>query len=247
MLIAENIFKESSSPKQTILRGCSLSLGQGEIVAIVGPSGAGKSSLLYCLGGLDPPTAGRVIIDGSDIYSMRPDDRARFIRERISFVFQEYNLLDFLNVEDNILFTDAFRRGMVDVNRLNAITNDLGISGLSTARISRLSGGEKQRVALARTFYSRPQMVFADEPTGALDSLNGAMVVEFFRGIASLGATVLIVTHDTGVASIANRVLVMKDGCVVDCLEKPTQIRIQQKIMELQNRDHHEQTYTQIY
>ena len=197
-----------------ILRVCSVELDGGGLTAVVGPSGAGKTSLLYCLSGLDRPDKGQVFINGTDIYSLNDEKRTRFLRETVSFVFQEYNLIDYITVEENIRLPHILARQRVAPAAVDRLLARFGLLDKRAARVSTLSGGEQQRVALSRAILMRPSVIFADEPTGALDTANTDTVLRVLRDMASQGCSVVMVTHDAESAALADRIVFMRDGAI---------------------------------
>ncbi|MGZ6734788.1 MAG: ABC transporter ATP-binding protein [Nocardioides sp.] len=204
------------------LRGVSLRLPAGSLTAVMGPSGSGKSTLLNCAAGLDNPTAGHVVIGGHEIDSFSSDALTRFRRQHIGFVFQAYNLVPHLSVRDNVRLPLMLAGREPDLAWETGIVEAVGLEGLEGRLPGELSGGQAQRVAIARALVSRPTVVFADEPTGALDSRTGTQVLGVLLGTARrLGQTVVLVTHDPQVASAAERVLFLADGLVVDELTSP--------------------------
>jgi putative ABC transport system ATP-binding protein len=214
------------------LRGVSLELLAGSVTAIVGQSGSGKSTLLNCAAGLDTPTRGAVVVGGHDLTALRPDDLTRFRREHVGFVFQAYNLIGHLTARENVRLPLALAGRQVDPAWESALLEFLGVPELMDRLPGELSGGQAQRVAIARALITRPAVVFADEPTGALDSRTGAAVLQVLRDTArELGQTVVIVTHDAGVAAAAERVVVLADGLVVDQLERPTAEQVTARLL----------------
>jgi len=215
---AENVSRSvpSVDGPQPILKGCGLWIARGGLTAIVGPSGAGKTSLLYCLSGLDRPDTGRVWVDDVDLYSLGEESRSRFIRRTIGFVFQQYNLIPYLSVDDNIRLPLSLDKKRVDERLLDSTLERFGLSGRRGSRVSVLSGGEQQRAALCRAIVTQPGIIFADEPTGALDTANTSIVLNELRRLADTGRTVVMVTHDVESASCADQVVFMRDGCVVN-------------------------------
>ncbi len=208
--------KETSH--RTILDAASLQLAPGEWVAVMGPSGCGKSTLLHMVGGLRRPDAGSITIDGVEISSLSDHSRARYRRNRIGYVFQQYNLIDDLTVVHNVelpalLLGTPHRRARHDAAEL---LDRLGLSSLAGAWPAELSGGEQQRVAIARALVARPAVVLADEPTGALDRAASATVIELLRAASNERQTILMVTHDPEVAAAADRVVWMRDGTMHD-------------------------------
>lgn len=205
-----------------ILRGCDLELHGGGLTAVVGPSGSGKSSLLMCLSGLDRPTSGTVAVDGKDIHRLSPRRRAAMLRSEIGFVFQQYNLVPFLSVEENIALPFQLDRAKVPRDTISRLIDafDLGHRRRASART--LSGGEQQRTALCRALARRPGIVFADEPTGALDSHSTEVVLRTLRRMADEGQMIVMVTHDLEAAAFADTVVVMHDGRTVKTVGRST-------------------------
>ena len=205
------------------LRGVSLELRAGSVTAVVGQSGSGKSTLLNCAAGLDNPTHGTVLVAGPDLTMLRPDDLTRFRREHVGYVFQAYNLIGHLTARENVRLPLALAGRAPDLAWEAHLLELLGVADLADRLPGELSGGQAQRVAIARALVTRPAVVFADEPTGALDSRTGANVLHLLRETArALGQTVVIVTHDAAVAASAERVVVLADGLVLDQLEAPS-------------------------
>lgn len=204
----------SGSTGGWILRDCSLDLPGGAVTAIVGPSGAGKTSLLYCLSGLDRPDEGQVLLAGKDIYSLGREHRARFLRDTVGFVFQQYNLIPYLSVEENVLLPEQLAHRRVPQEQVSRMPARFGLREKRKTVASALSGGEQQRVALCRAMLLRPAIVFADEPTGALDTSNSQLVLQILSDLAAQGTTVVMVTHDIDAASLADRVVFMRDGSI---------------------------------
>ncbi|MBF0689747.1 MAG: ABC transporter ATP-binding protein [Cellulomonas sp.] len=219
------------------LRGVSLELLAGSVTAVVGQSGSGKSTLLNCAAGLDTPSRGSVVVGGHDLTTLRPDDLTRFRREHVGFVFQAYNLIGHLTAGENVRLPLVLAGRPVDPAWESALLEFLGVPHLMDRLPGELSGGQAQRVAIARALVTRPAVVFADEPTGALDSRTGAAVLQVLRDTArELGQTVVIVTHDAGVAAAAERVVVLADGLVVDQLEHPTAERVTASLLLTKGR-----------
>ncbi len=217
-----------AGPRQvTALAGVSAGFVRGTFTAVMGPSGSGKSTMLHCAAGLDLPSAGRVILDGTDLAELGEDARTRLRRDRVGFVFQEYNLVSALTAAQNVglPLRLAGRRP-----KAGAVAESLAAVGLADRaghRPSELSGGEQQRVAVARALLSRPAVVFADEPTGALDTAASRQVLELLRSLVDRhGSTVVLVTHDPVAAAHADRVLILADGRIVDDLPGTTAERI---------------------
>ena len=196
------------------LSNVNFSVEQGEYVAIMGESGSGKTTLLNILAALDRPTSGQIFLNGKDLGGIREKELAAFRREHLGFVFQEFNLLDTFSVKDNIFLPLVLSgTSLAEMeNRLNSIIQELGIADLLNKYPYEISGGQKQRVAVARALITKPQMILADEPTGALDSHSTDYLLETFRKVNAQGQTILMVTHSVKAASHANRVLFIKDG-----------------------------------
>jgi len=194
-----------------------LKVNQGEFIAIVGKSGSGKSTLLHMLGGLDTPTEGEVLFSGEDIYQMKEDKLAVFRRKKIGFIFQAYNLVSSVNVWENIVLPLGLDGKKVDETYADNIISALKIGNLIQKLPNTLSGGEQQRVAIARALITRPEIIFADEPTGNLDSKTGNEVIALLKmTIKKYGQTLLMITHDNEIAQVADRILHIEDGQVVD-------------------------------
>ena len=195
------------------LGGVSLSVERGQFVAVMGPSGSGKSTLLHCLAGLDSPTSGSVLIAGEDLAGMNDAQLTRVRRDRLGFVFQAFNLLPTLSAEENILLPLRLARRRPDEQWYRAVIDALGIADRLDHRPSQLSGGQQQRVAVARALAGRPQVVFADEPTGALDTASAASLLQALAAMCrNLGQTVVMVTHDENAAATTNRIIRLTDG-----------------------------------
>ncbi|MEU4480379.1 ABC transporter ATP-binding protein [Micromonospora sp. NPDC023966] len=205
------------------LDGVDLDLAAARFTAVMGPSGSGKSTLLHCLAGLDRPSAGTVRIGDADL--ARLDDRrlTRLRRDRIGFVFQKFNLLPTLTAEENIVLPLAIAGRRPDPEWLNRVVAAVGLTDRLRHRPAELSGGQQQRVAVARALVTRPWVIFADEPTGNLDSRSGAEVLRLLReAVDTLGQTVVMVTHDPTAAAHADRVVFLADGRLVEELHAPT-------------------------
>ena len=216
------------------LRGVSLDLAPGSVTAVMGPSGSGKSTLLNCAAGLDVPDHGHVLVGGTDISSMSDDELTRFRRTNVGFVFQSYNLLAHLDVRDNVELPLVLAGQDVDTSWTADLLGQLGLAGLQERLPGELSGGQAQRVAIARALVTRPTVVFADEPTGALDSRAGAQVLGVFLEVArQLGQTLVLVTHDSTVAAVAEEVVLLSDGLIADRLTRPSTEQISTRLLEL--------------
>jgi putative ABC transport system ATP-binding protein len=220
LLRAINVSKtyHSGSVSHRALSNVSVDIKRGEFVAIVGPSGCGKSTLLHLLGGLDQPDAGDVLLEGKSISKLNEVDQTLLRRRRIGFVFQKVHLLPMLTALENVMVPMRLDGIPLPEARPRAIAAlaSVGMEGKERNRPGELSGGEAQRVAIARALAMSPAIVLADEPTGALDSLNGQRVIELFRQlVVEAQQTLVIVTHDAGVAAAADRIVKMRDGEVV--------------------------------
>jgi putative ABC transport system ATP-binding protein len=203
------------------LRGVSLEVKPGELVAVMGPSGSGKSTLMHLLAALDKPTTGTVLIAGQDVGSMSDSDVTKLRREHIGFVFQFFNLLPMLDAEENIRLPLSIAGEKPDPEFFENLLKRVGLSDRRTHRPAELSGGQQQRVAIARALVSQPTVVFADEPTGNLDSKTGAEILDLLRGSTEeMGQTMVMVTHDAQAATIADRVLFLADGVIVEELPR---------------------------
>ena len=209
------------------LDGVSVDFTKGRLTAIMGPSGSGKSTLMHCMAGLDTPTSGTVVVDGVEISRMSQRALTRLRRTRIGFVFQAYNLVPTLTAAENITLPLDIARAPVDKAWFDEVVAAVGMESRLHHRPNALSGGEQQRVACARALVGRPSVVFADEPTGNLDSRSSREVLTFLRrSVDELGQTVVMVTHDPRAASYAHRVLLLGDGRLTADLENPSRAQI---------------------
>jgi len=198
------------------LRGVDLLVEEGDFVAVVGPSGCGKSTLMHILGGLTPPTSGRVLVDGNDFSMLTDAERTRFRRHKIGFVFQRFNLLPTLTARDNIALAQDIQGNGFNPHHFDQVAEMLGIHGKLRRRPYALSGGEQQRVAIARAIICEPKILFADEPTGNLDTENSQIVLNMLRALnRSFRQTILMITHNPEAAAVADHVVRMRDGRVV--------------------------------
>ena len=203
------------------LRGVSIEVQQGELVAVMGPSGSGKSTLMHLLAALDRPTSGKVTIAGQVLGSLSDRDITMLRRRHIGFVFQFFNLLPMLTAEENILLPLSIASERPDAAFFSNLLERVGLTDRKEHRPAELSGGQQQRVAIARALVSQPTVVFADEPTGNLDSKTGQEILDLLRSSTTdLGQTMVMVTHDAQAASIADRVLFLADGVIVRELPK---------------------------
>ncbi|MFF4847280.1 ABC transporter ATP-binding protein [Streptomyces sp. NPDC001194] len=219
------------------LRGIDLSLPRGSFTAVMGPSGSGKSTFLQCAAGLDVPTTGSVRLGGTEITGMNENELTELRRSRLGFVFQAFNLLPSLTVEQNVLLPmrlaggGSSRQGR---DRAADLLARVGLEGKGRRRPAELSGGQQQRVAIARALVTRPDVVFADEPTGALDTTTAAEVLGLLRSaVDSLGATIVMVTHDPAAAAAADQVLFLADGLIADRLPRSSAAAIAARMTAL--------------
>ena len=219
MISADELTKTfgTGEKKVTAVDGISLEIYKGEFVAVTGESGSGKSTLLNLLGGLDKPDTGSITVDGREITKLKDSKLAQYRRRYSGFVFQFYNLISVLNVEENLSLPLDLDSKNVDKARLDELLEVLKLTDKRYCYASQLSGGQQQRVAIGRAVMAQPPCIFADEPTGNLDSANSRDIVSLFkRLIEKYGTTVVLVTHDKNVAAEADRVIKMRDGKIVD-------------------------------
>lgn len=210
------VFGEGATERRA-LDGATLTVRRGEFVAIMGASGSGKSTLLHILGGVDAPTAGRVVVDGMDLSTLGADALALYRRHTVGLVYQFHNLVPFLSVRDNVELPVRFDGSRPDPATVAELLDLLDIADCEKSMPSELSGGQQQRVAIARALISRPAVVLADEPTGSLDRENGEKVVGLLGKVRErFGTTIVLVTHDESVAAAADRVVRISDGRVID-------------------------------
>ncbi|MGB9183887.1 MAG: ABC transporter ATP-binding protein [Solirubrobacteraceae bacterium] len=200
----------------TALRGVTVEIARGQLTAVMGPSGSGKSTLMHILAGLDKPTEGSVRIQDTEITDLNDDALTRLRRDQVGFVFQFFNLLPMLDARENMLLPMAIAGRQPDPGWLETVIEETGLADRLTHRPSQLSGGQQQRVAIARALVSRPTVLFADEPTGNLDSGSSGEILQLLRrSVDSVGQTVVMVTHDPHAAAIADRILFLSDGLIV--------------------------------
>ena len=207
----------------TALDNVSVGLPAGRLTAVMGPSGSGKSTLMHCLAGLDAASSGQVFVDGVELGGLSDRELTRLRRERLGFVFQAFNLLPTLTALENVTLPSALAGRRPDPVWLDAVIDAVGLRDRLSHRPSELSGGQQQRVAVARALASKPAIIFADEPTGNLDSRTGGEILGFLRrAVTDLGQTIVMVTHDPVAASYADEVVFLADGRIVDRLQSPT-------------------------
>ena len=209
------------------LRDVSVDFYEGQFTAIMGPSGSGKSTLMHCIAGLDELSSGSAIIDGIDLSTLKDKNLTELRREKIGFVFQSYNLVPTLTANENIRLPLMLGNNKGDEAWIQKVIDTVHLQDRLTHRPSELSGGQQQRVAVARALASQPRIIFADEPTGNLDSITGAEILTFMRkAVDDLGQTIVMVTHDPVAAAYADRIIFLADGHVVNEMTEPTADRV---------------------
>jgi putative ABC transport system ATP-binding protein len=219
----------------TALDVITVAFGSGEFTAIMGPSGSGKSTLLHCLAGLDSPTSGQAFIGDVDITALNDKQLTQLRRDKVGFVFQAFNLIPTLTAGENITLPLDIAGHTVDPARFDEVVDAVGIRDRLGHRPSELSGGQQQRVAGARALLSRPDIVFADEPTGNLDSKASAELLVFLQAaVKEHGQSIVMVTHDAGAASYADRIVFLADGRAVDEMREPTAERVLDRLKSLE-------------
>jgi putative ABC transport system ATP-binding protein len=219
------------------LRGVSVDVARGQLTAVMGPSGSGKSTLMHILAGLDKPTDGEVWIAGTQIGALSDTELTKLRREHIGFIFQFFNLLPMLTAKENVVLPLSLAGEKPDRTWVDELTTKVGLAKRLDHRPSELSGGQQQRVAIARALVARPTVMFADEPTGNLDSTTSAEILELLRdSVTSFGQTTVMVTHDAHAAAIADRVLFLADGRIVKDLGPSSAIQILQAMEEVSLR-----------
>ena len=224
--ITKEIVLGKSKNKIKLIDDISFEINKGEFLSIVGPSGSGKSTLLNIISGLSTPTTGTVSLESQDIYKLSPTKLARLRREKIGFIFQQYNLLSALPVFENITLQLRLSHKKIDKDKIAQLLERINVEPKSAARIDSLSGGEKQKVAIARVLATDCEIIFADEPTGALDSVSREKVFSMLRELTQLGKTVIMVTHDIEMASRTDRAVIIRDGKIQNSLSNPTETLI---------------------
>ncbi|WP_342481944.1 ABC transporter ATP-binding protein [Paenibacillus sp. FSL L8-0340] len=219
ILVTEQLCKTYGKAETRIdaLKEASFTVAKGEFVSIVGPSGSGKSTLLNLLGALDVPTSGKVLLDGRDIYAMNENELSVFRRRNIGFIFQAYNLVPELNVEENMALPLLLDYQKPDKQHIGELLDILGLAERRHHLPNQLSGGQQQRVAIGRALATKPALILADEPTGNLDSKNSGEVMNLLRlSVAKYGQTLIMITHNSNYATFADRVLAVEDGVVTE-------------------------------
>jgi putative ABC transport system ATP-binding protein len=216
------------------LDGVTLEVPRAHYTAIMGPSGSGKSTLMHCMAGLDALTSGQVFVGDQDLGDLSEDELTLLRRDRIGFVFQAFNLVPTLNAQENIVLPLSLAGRKPDPEWLDNVVSTTGLADRLTHRPSELSGGQQQRVAVARALASRPEIIFADEPTGNLDSRAGAEILDFMRrAVRDMHQTIVMVTHDPVAASYADTAVFLVDGKIVDSMEGPTAERVLDRLKQL--------------
>ncbi len=216
------------------LRDVSVDMERGKLTAVMGPSGSGKSTLMHILAGLDKPTEGSVAVEGTDITGLGDDALTRLRRDHIGFVFQFFNLLPMLDARENMLLPMAIAGRKPDPDWLESVIDDTGLRDRLDHRPAELSGGQQQRVAIARALISKPTVLFADEPTGNLDSNSGSEILNLLRrSVDTVGQTVVMVTHDPRAAAIADRILFLSDGRIVKDMPRSSEDEIVDAMKDL--------------
>ncbi|MEN6312640.1 MAG: ABC transporter ATP-binding protein [Clostridiaceae bacterium] len=219
ILVTQGLCKTygTGETKVDALKNASFSVNKGEFVAIVGPSGSGKSTLLNLLGALDTPTSGKVFLDGKDIFTMNEKEMSVFRRRNIGFIFQAYNLVPELNVEENMILPLLLDYKKPDKQHIDELLNILGLTDRRRHLPNQLSGGQQQRVAIGRALAGRPAIILADEPTGNLDTKNSRDVINLMKlSVERYNQTLIMITHNQSYASFADRVLGVEDGVVTE-------------------------------
>jgi putative ABC transport system ATP-binding protein len=200
--------------KIDVLKGINMKIDKGEFVSIIGPSGSGKSTMLNMVGALDRPTTGEVLIDGKKISALNDNELAHIRGEKIGFVFQLFNLVPRLSALENVTLPMWFR-GHIDEERAKEVLSEVGLGNRLHSKPNQLSGGERQRVAIARALANSPEVIVADEPTGALDSKTGTEIINILKKIHREGNTLILVTHDSKISAQAERIVKIMDGSIV--------------------------------
>jgi putative ABC transport system ATP-binding protein len=224
----------SGSTTVRALDGVTLDVVAGRYLAVMGPSGSGKSTLMHCLAGLDTLTSGQVVVGDADLGSLREKDLTRLRRDRIGFVFQAFNLIPTLTARENIELPSRLAGQRPDPDWFTTVVDTVGLGDRLDHRPSELSGGQQQRVAVARALATKPDLIFADEPTGNLDSRTGTEILDFLRSaVDTMGQTIVMVTHDPVAATHAHDAVILADGRIVDHVPSPTVDRVLDRLKAL--------------
>lgn len=219
------------------LRNVAVGFEKAQFTAIMGPSGSGKSTLMHCLAGLDNLTSGTAVVDGDDISQLSDNQLTKLRRDKIGFIFQSFNLVPTLSAKENILLPLTLGGKDADTEWFKEVIDTVGLGDRLTHRPSELSGGQQQRVAVARALSSRPAIIFADEPTGNLDSVSGTEILTFMRrAVKEMGQTIVMVTHDPVAASYADRIVFLADGAVVGEMVSPTPELVLERMKHAEGR-----------
>lgn len=230
---ASKIYR-SGDTEVRALDDVSVDFPRGRFTAVMGPSGSGKSTLMQCLAGLDTLTSGRIMIGETDLSTLGEKQLTMLRRQQVGFIFQAFNLIPTLTADENIRLPNNLAKVDIDAGWFNEVIGAVGLGDRLTHKPDELSGGQQQRVAVARALTSRPDIIFADEPTGNLDSVTGTEILEFMaRAVREFGQTIVMVTHDAVGASHADNVLFLADGKIVDDLKNPTPDTVLDKIRTL--------------
>ncbi len=235
---AKHAIKQYGSGDEVIyaLNDISVDFASGQFTAIMGPSGSGKSTLMHCIAGLDQLTSGSVLIDGLDLSTLTDKELTLMRRERVGFIFQAFNLVPTLSAEENILLPLLLGNKTGDSEWIKKVIDTVGLSNRLTHRPSELSGGQQQRVAVARALATQPRIIFADEPTGNVDSTTGTEILTFMRrAVDELGQTIVMVTHDPLSAAFADRIIFLADGKIVDEMLEPSAAKVLDRMKSLGN------------
>ena len=236
VVVADDVTRRYGEGETAVdaLKGISLEVAQGKLTAVMGPSGSGKSTLMHILAGLDKPTTGKVSVAGTEITTLKDSDLTKLRRRHIGFVFQFFNLLPMLTAEENITLPLSIAGDKPDAAYFRDLIGKVGLADRLHHRPAELSGGQQQRVAIARALVSRPTVLFADEPTGNLDSATGGEILELMRdSVDSYGQTTVMVTHEARAAAIADRILFLADGLIVRDLPSASQAEVLATMNEL--------------
>jgi putative ABC transport system ATP-binding protein len=239
VVVARDLKREYGEGESAVhaLRGVSVDIPRGQFTAVMGPSGSGKSTLMHLLAGLDRPTAGTVEIDGHDVTKMDDGDLTELRRRHVGFIFQFFNLLPMLTAEENMVLPLELAGTKANDGWVETLIDKVGLADRRTHRPSELSGGQQQRVAIGRALVSRPTVLFADEPTGNLDSSTGEEILTLLReSVDELDQTTVMVTHDAVAASIADRILFLADGHIVRDLGKSSEEEVLAAMKDLHHR-----------